>query len=130
MSTSKKERGDLLTSNIWKDQTDCILDVRITNHGAPSNIHRKPQPFFPMSAKRKRKTSKPTKANAVTSLPLWFHVMECLEMKPRQYCKTLPEASPSLFPKPHTSLTVKSRMSVAIGRATHLCIRGSRIPTI
>ena len=31
ISTPTEERGDLLLRNIWKHQTDCILDVRITN---------------------------------------------------------------------------------------------------
>ena len=37
-STPTEDRGNLLLRNLWKNQTDCILDVRITN----PNIHRKP----------------------------------------------------------------------------------------
>ena len=40
MSTPAEE---LLIRNIWKHQTDCILDVRTTNLDAPSNIQRKPE---------------------------------------------------------------------------------------
>ena len=43
MSTPTEERGDLLIRNLWKHQTDCLLDVRITNLLATSNIHRKPE---------------------------------------------------------------------------------------
>ena len=43
MSTPTYERGDLLFRNIWKHPNGCILDVRITNLDAPSNIHRKPE---------------------------------------------------------------------------------------
>ena len=32
--------------------------------------------FFPMSAKKGRNSSKPEWTNAVTSLPLWFHVIK------------------------------------------------------
>ena len=42
MSTPTEERGDLLIRNLWKHQTDCILDVRISNLDAPSTIDRKP----------------------------------------------------------------------------------------
>ena len=38
MSTATEERGDLLIRKLWKHQTDCILDVRIPNLNAPSNI--------------------------------------------------------------------------------------------
>ena len=41
MSTPTEESTDLLIRNLWKHQTDCILDVLITNLDAPSNIHRK-----------------------------------------------------------------------------------------
>ena len=33
----------LLIENIWKHKSDCILDMRITNLDAPSNIHWKPE---------------------------------------------------------------------------------------
>ena len=38
ISTPREERGDPLIGNIWKDQTDCIMNVRITNLDAPSII--------------------------------------------------------------------------------------------
>ena len=43
MSTPTEERGDLLILNLWKHQTDCILDVCITKLKASSNIDRKPE---------------------------------------------------------------------------------------
>ena len=78
----------VLLRNFRKYFSDCILDVRITNLNAPSNIHRKPDAvLLPMSAatRRSRNISKPAWTNSVTSLPLLFHVMECSEMKPREY---------------------------------------------
>ena len=43
MSTTKVERGDLRFKIMWKQQTNCILDLHITNLDAPSNLHRKPE---------------------------------------------------------------------------------------
>ena len=56
MSTQTEERSDQLTAsrNNWKHQTDCILDVRITNLDAPSNIHRKPETVH-LSREREKK---------------------------------------------------------------------------
>ena len=55
MSTPTLERGDPLIRNIWKRQPDCILDMRITNLDALSNIHQTPeanlQSFFPTTSK-------------------------------------------------------------------------------
>ena len=56
ISTPTEERGDLLIRNIWKQQTDCILDVRITNlDTAPSNIHRNQEAVL-RSHEREKKT--------------------------------------------------------------------------
>ena len=55
MSTSTEERGDQLIRNLCEHQTDCILEVRITNLDAPSNIHRKPQTFIRSHEREKKK---------------------------------------------------------------------------
>ena len=55
MSTPTEERGHLQIGNIWKHQTDCILDVRITNLDAPSNIHRKLEAVLLSHEREKKK---------------------------------------------------------------------------
>ena len=55
MSTPTEERSNLLFRNIWKQQPDYILDVRITNLEAPSNIHRKPATVLLFHECRKKK---------------------------------------------------------------------------
>ena len=55
LSTPTEERGDQLIRNIWKYQTDCILDVHITNLDAPSNIHRKPEGVLHSREREKKK---------------------------------------------------------------------------
>ena len=55
MSTPTEERGDLLIRSIWKHQTDCILDVRITNIDTPSNIHRKSEAVLLSHERGKKK---------------------------------------------------------------------------
>ena len=59
MFTPTEERGDLQIRNLWKHQTDCIMDVRITNVDAQSNIHRKPEAVLLSQERQKKKTSKP-----------------------------------------------------------------------
>ena len=71
-----------LLNIVWKQKVDCILDVHITNLGAPSNIqHRK----HSVSRARKEEEIPPNSPGLTLSLltPLWFHAMEWLEMKPR-----------------------------------------------
>ena len=72
-------------SNRWRRlhmlvrQCSLTVDLRITNLDASSDTpyigHRMPS-LFPKSVKRRRNISKPALANAVTSLPLWFHACD------------------------------------------------------
>ena len=78
LSTPAEERGDILIRNIWKHQTDCILDVHITNLDAPSNVHRKPEAVLLPHKCEIRNTSKPVWTSTITFLLLWSHVMEVL----------------------------------------------------
>ena len=54
MSTTER-RGNLLEISGNNNQTDCILDVRITNLDAPSNIHRKPEAVLSHEREKKKK---------------------------------------------------------------------------
>jgi len=63
----------------------------VTNLDAPSNIIGNQKQSF---LKRRRNTSKPAWTNAIISLPMWFHAMECLESgkEAKYFYKTLREA--------------------------------------
>ena len=134
MSTPTEERGDLLIRNLWKNVKlivfwTCVLRILMHDPTFCGNLK---QSFFPMSAESRRNMSKPG-TNAITSLPLYFYLMECLEMQPRYSSTTKPCRKPRQEnqDKSYSETTnfMKSRMSIAIVRATHLWIRGSRIPS-
>ena len=73
MSTPTEKRVDLLIRNLWK-----IKHIAFWTMNPPTFNGNRKQSFFPVSATRRRNTSKPVWTIAVTSLPLWlFHVMEC-----------------------------------------------------
>ena len=55
MSTPTEESSELLIRYLWKHPTDFILDVRITNVDAPSNIHRKPEHVLLSHEREKKK---------------------------------------------------------------------------
>ena len=63
--------------------------LRILMHH-PTFIGNGTQSFFPMISN----TSKPAWTNAASSLPLWFHVMECLKMKSRCNSTRIPCRKP------------------------------------
>ena len=121
MSTSKKERGDLLTSNIWKDQTDCILDVRITNLDAPSMSHREPEAVL-LSQERKKK-KKHLQACLFQRRHFFPFVVSCDGVLGTEAKVELQNVAGSLTKKSgksfsETSNFMKSRMNIAIVRAT------------
>ena len=78
-----------------------------------------------------RNTSKAAWTNAVTSHSLWFHAMECLEKKPNVVIQnptgSLAKKSGKSYPK--TTNFIKSRMCIAIVRASQLRITHSHEPT-
>ena len=132
MSTPTEERGDLLIRNLWKHQTDCILDVRITNLDAPSNIHRKPESVLLSHEREKKK--KYLQACLDQRRHFSPFVVSCDGVLGKEAKVVLQNlagrlAKKSGKPYSETSNFMKSRMSIAIVRATHLCIRGSRTPT-
>ena len=59
MSTPTDECGDLLILNIWKHQTDCILDVRFTNleHRTETGRYEEREKIFPACLDQPRKFS-------------------------------------------------------------------------
>ena len=85
MTTPTEKRGDILLRNIWKQQDDCTLDVRITYLYAPSKIHRKSEAVlhFHEREKKKKYLQACLAQRRHFSSFLWFHVMEWLERKPR-----------------------------------------------
>ena len=112
--------------------------MRIANLDAPSNIHRKPKAVI---LSHEREMKKYLQANAVTSLPLWFHVMEYLEMKPRYSSATKPcrklrqEIRKVLFRNVNKLHEVeeKGEQALQLHVASHtpmFCIRRSRIPAM
>ena len=131
-STQTEERGDLLIRNLWERQRDCILDVRVTNLDAASNIHRKSEAVL-LSHEHEKK-----KKYLQACLDQRHHfspfVVSCDGMLGKEAKSVLQNLAGSLSKKSgksysETSNFMKSRMSIAIVRATHICIRGSCIPT-
>jgi hypothetical protein len=53
-----EERGDVLIHGLWQQGTDAIIDVRITNLHAKSNISQAPMKVL-AAHERKKKTKVP-----------------------------------------------------------------------
>ena len=79
MSTPTEGRGDILIRNISGNIKLIAFWTCVSRILMHHPTFKRKQSFFPRGAKRRRNTSKFVWTNAVTSLPLWFLVMELLE---------------------------------------------------
>jgi hypothetical protein len=80
-----EERGDVLIRGLWQQGTDAIIDVRITDLDAKSNISRAPMKVLAAHEReKKRSTWSLVLNNVVTSLRLLSLQTASLERKQRQ----------------------------------------------
>lgn len=126
------ERGDILIRGLWDRGTDCIIDVRITDTDSKSQRAKDPMKVLENHEREKKKK----------------YLGPCLEQRRhftpfvvstdglvgREASSLLRKLSSLLAEKSGKSYSevrgfVNARMSIAIVRATHLCLRGSRVPT-
>jgi hypothetical protein len=130
--SNDEDRRDLLVRGLWQRGTDCIIDVRVTNINNKSQRHQPPEKVL-LKHEREKKSK---------------YLRACLEQR-RHFTPFVvstdgqigPEAEVLLkrlsalladkWCKPYSEVCghVNARMSIAIARATHICIRGSRIST-
>ena len=54
-STDTRERGDLLVRSLWKNGSDCIIDVRVTDLEAASYVTRDPAKVLASHEQQKKK---------------------------------------------------------------------------
>jgi hypothetical protein len=125
------ERGDVLIRGLWARGTDCIIDVRVTNLDAKSNISRDPDKVLEAHEKEKRKKYlKPCLDQRRHFSPFVVSTDGLLGKEAKTLLKKLSSVLSVKWGKPYSEVCgyVNARMSIAIVRATHLCLRGSRVP--
>jgi hypothetical protein len=128
---SEDDRGDILLRGFWARGTDCIVDVRVTNTDAKSYRHRDPSKVIATQEKeKKRKYLEPCLEQRRHFTPFVCSTDGLLGREAQTFAKRLAAKLASKWQKTYSQVCgyVKARLSIAIVRATHLCLRGSRIP--
>jgi hypothetical protein len=126
------KRGDLLIRGCWSNGTHCIIDVRITDTDADSNRRRDPLKIL---EEHEREKKKKYLAYCIQQRRHFTPFVVSTDGLIGREGKTLLRKLSSLLAeksgKSYSTVCgyVNSRMSIAIARATHLSLRGSRIPT-
>jgi hypothetical protein len=129
---SSEERGDILIRNLWQNGTDCILDVRITDTDAASYRHKDPKKVLEQHEREKKKKYLQACLDQRRHFsPFVVSTDGLIGREAKVILKVLASRLAEKTGKPYSELCgyVNARMSIAIVRATHLCLRGSRIPT-
>ena len=125
------DRGDLLVQGLWDKHTACVLDIRVTDTDQPS--YRGSTPEQVIAAQERSKKSlymERCHENRRHFSPYVCCVSGLLGKEAKEYNKRLAALLAKKWKSPYsvTCGYVNARMSVAILRATHLCIHGSRVP--
>jgi len=125
------DRGDLLIHGLYEKQTSCILDVRVTDTDQPSYRSSTPDVII----KRQETEKKKRYLNACLEQRRHFSPFVCdtyglLGEEATAVCKRLASMLAIKWKSPYSATCgfVNARISIAIVRATHLCLRGSRVP--
>jgi hypothetical protein len=126
------ERGDLLIRGFWAKGTDCILDVRVTDTDAKSYCKRPPAKVLATQEKeKKRKYLENCLKQRRHFTPFVVSVDGLLGREAATFSKRLAAKLASKWQRSYSEVCgyVNARLSICIVRATHLCLRGSRVPT-
>jgi hypothetical protein len=127
-----EDRDDILIRGLWTRGTDCIIDVHITDVDAKSNRSKDPiKVLATHEREKKRKYLEACLGQRRHFSPFVVSADGLLGKEAKTLLKKLSALLAEKWEKPYLEVCgyVNARMSIAICRATHLCLRGSRIPT-
>ena len=127
---SSEDRGDILVRNFWDKQHDLIVDVRVTDTDAPSYRKRDPMKILESQEKeKKKKYLEPCLNQRRSFTPFVVSSDGLLGREAKLLLKQLSKLLVDKWQKPYSVIAgiIRSRISIAIIRASHQCIRCSCI---
>jgi hypothetical protein len=129
--TKQDDRGDILLRGFWARGTECIVDVRVTDTDANSYKTRDPASVLKSQEKeKKRKYLAACLEQRRHFTPFVVSTDGMLGREASTFAKRLSAKLAEKWQKPYSQVCgyINVRLSIAIVRATHLCLRGSRVP--
>jgi hypothetical protein len=126
-----KDHGDLLIRGFWARGTDAIVNVRVTDTDAKSYCSHDPHKV--LAQQEREKKNKYLDACLEQRRHFTPFVVPTNGLVGREAAELLKRLSLRLSEKwerPYSVVRgfVNARMSITIVRASHLCLRGSRVP--
>ena len=124
-------RGDLMVRNLWRNGTSCVLDVRMCDTDAKSYRSRDPHKVLLSHEREKKKKYLDTCAETRRDFtPFVLSVDGMFGEEAKNVIKRLAALLSEKWSRPYSTVCgyLNTRFSIAAVRATHMCLRGSRIP--
>ncbi len=125
------KRGDILIRGLFQRGSDCIIDVRVTDLDCKTNRNTAPEKVLKRHEKEKKtKYLQACLQQRRSFVPFVVSTDGMLGYEANNLLKLLSLKLSEKWQLPYSQVCglVRSRVSIAIARATHLCVRGSRIP--
>jgi hypothetical protein len=121
--SSDEEREDLLIQGFWARGTDVIVDVRVTDTDAKSYL-------ATQEREKKKKCLQSCLEQRKHFTPFVVSTDGLIGREAGELLKRLSLWLADKWERPYLVVRgfVSARMSIGIVRATHLCLRGSRVP--
>ena len=125
------ERGDVLVHGLYDRHTSCIIDVRVTDTDQPSYLTSTPAKAI---AKQEKAKKQQYLENCLEQrrhfAPYVVDTYGLLGEEAKAFNKRIGLMLAEKWKSPYSAVMgfVNARVSVAILRASHLCLRGSRVP--
>jgi hypothetical protein len=129
--SSNEERGDLLIRGFWARGTDTIVDVQATDTDAKSYRSRDPHKVLAAQEReKKRKCLDACLEQRKHFTPFVVSTNGLIGREAGELLKRLSLRLADKWERPYSIVRgfVNAQMSIAIVRATHLCLQGSRVP--
>ena len=125
------DRGDVLVRGLWATGQDAILDIRVTDTDQPSYVKRDPERVLQSHEKeKKKKYLRPCHQQRRAFTPFVVSVDGLIGIEAKNVMKAISRRLAKKWQKQYSQVMniVKTRISIACVRASHRCIRGSRVP--
>ena len=116
--------------SLWKNGSDCIIDVRVTDLDAPSYASRDPAKVLASHEQQKKKKYLEECLQQRRSFtPFVISADGLLGTEAKNVLKQLSRHLAEKWERPYSVVCglVRARMSIACVRANHMCLRGSRV---
>jgi hypothetical protein len=128
----KEDRGNGLICSLCEQGIYCILDVRVTYTDVNTYKYNNPYKVLESAEKIKKRKYLQTCTNQQHHLtPFIVYVDGLIGKEARSVINVLVQVSANNAGKPYSLYCgfLRAKLSIAIIRVTHICLRCSRIPT-